>query len=47
MQLREFQINFKDFICDLSAINFIAEPVAGLDIYKAVQSQNHMFLDSL
>ena len=35
MQLREFQINFKNFICDLAAITFTAEPVAGLDIYKA------------
>ncbi|WPY01246.1 DUF2063 domain-containing protein [Candidatus Trichorickettsia mobilis] len=35
MLLREWQINFKNFICDQEAVNFVAMPLTGLDIYKA------------
>ncbi len=35
MLLRDWQINFKNFICDQEAVNFVAVPLTGLDIYKA------------
>ena len=35
MLIRDWQINFKNFICDQEAVNFVAAPLIGLDIYKA------------
>lgn len=35
MHLRALQINFKNFICDRSPVNFDALPLVGLDIHKA------------